>query len=79
MQALDVAMKYNFNLYMAHYIGHLDQLETMRNVGDVTQLSMLELVKLSPGVEALQATQQELGDMAPDSYTEEMFMTRICT
>ena len=36
MQALDVAMQYNFMLYFVHYTGHLLQLETMRNIGDMS-------------------------------------------
>ena len=43
MQALDVAMKYNFALYMTHYKGHLQQLEMMRNIGDISEMSMLEM------------------------------------
>jgi len=35
LQALDVAMQYNFMLYFVHYSGHLDQLEVMRNIGDL--------------------------------------------
>jgi hypothetical protein len=57
MQALDVAMQYNFMLYFVHYSGHLDQLEVMRNIGDLNQMSMLEMVKLMPGAEELQASQ----------------------
>ena len=57
MQSLDIAMQYNFMLYFVHYTGHLDQLETMRNLGDVSQLSWLEMVKHSPGLEVLQASQ----------------------
>jgi hypothetical protein len=57
MQALDVAMQYNFMLYFVHYSGHLDQLETMRNIGDISQMSMLEMVSLMPGSETLQASQ----------------------
>ncbi len=56
MQALDVAMQYNFMLYFVHFSGHLDQLEVMRNIGDLNQMSMLEMVKLMPGAEELQAT-----------------------
>lgn len=57
LQALDVAMQYNFMLYFVHYSGHLDQMEVMRNIGDLNQMSMLEMVKLMPGAEELQASQ----------------------
>jgi hypothetical protein len=53
MQALDVAMQYNFMLYFVHYTQHLNQLETMRNIGDINSLSMLEFYKLNPGMETL--------------------------
>lgn len=53
MNALDVAMQYNFMLYFVHFSGHLDQIETMRNIGDLNQMSMLEMVKLMPGAEEL--------------------------
>lgn len=36
MKALDVAMHYNYNLWMVHYLSHLEQIETMHNIGDVT-------------------------------------------
>ena len=48
-------MQYNFMLYFVHYAGHLDQLETMRNIGDLQQMSLLEMVKLMPGAEELSA------------------------
>jgi len=79
MQALDVAMKYNFALYLVHYMGHLDQLEVMRNAGDINAMSTLEMYKLIPGMEMLQATMQELGDMSPESYSEEAVAARVCT
>lgn len=39
MKSLDVSMHYNYQLWLAHYLMHLDQLETMHNIGDVTALS----------------------------------------
>ena len=79
MQALDVAMQYNFMLYFVHYTQHLNQLETMRNIGDVPSLSMLEYTKLNPGMEALQASEQEIGNIAPECYNEDGVYTRLCT
>jgi hypothetical protein len=35
MKELEVANTYNFMLYLSHYTGHLEQLETMRNIGDL--------------------------------------------
>ena len=79
MQALDVAMQYNFMLYFVHYTQHLQQLETMHNVGDITKMSLLEWYKLNPGLETLSAMEQEIGNCAPESYHEEGYYTRLCT
>jgi hypothetical protein len=53
IKALEIANTYNSTLYLAHYIGHLDQLETMKNIGDMNEMSMLEITKLMPGLESL--------------------------
>ena len=79
MKQLDVANTYNFMLYMAHYAGHLDQIETMRNIGDIQEMSMLEMLKLMPGVESLQHAEQEIGNIAPESHVEDGIYTRIIT
>jgi hypothetical protein len=79
MQALDIAMQYNFMLYFAHYQGHLNQLETMRNVGDLTQMSYLEVVSLMPGTQTLMDSQQEIANLAPEDYNENGMFTRMCT
>ena len=36
MKNLDIAMHYNYNLWMQHYLMHLNQMETLHNIGDVT-------------------------------------------
>ena len=79
MQALDVAMQYNFMLYFVHYTQHLNQLETMHNTGDITKLSLLEWYKFNPGLETLSACEQEIGNCAPESYNEEGVYSRLCT
>ena len=79
MQALDISMQYNFMLYFVHYACHLDQIETMRNIGDVPMLSNLEAMHLMPEVEVMQASNQEIGNTAPEDYVEDGIATRICT
>ena len=79
MKQLEVANTYNFMLYLAHYTNHLEQLETMRNIGDIEQMSMLEMVHLMPGAEALQAQEQEIGNISPECYVEDGIFTRLCT
>jgi len=51
IKQLEVANTYNFMLYLAHYATHLDQIETTRNIGDMQEMSMLEMVDLMPGTE----------------------------
>lgn len=79
MQALDISMQYNFMLYFVHYQCHLNQLETLRNIGDVTKLSNLEAAHLMPEVEVMQSAHQEIGNCAPEDYNEDGLCTRICT
>jgi hypothetical protein len=79
IKALEVANTYNFMLYLAHYSGHLEQLETMRNIGDVQEMSTLEMVHLMPGTETLGAINQELGNISPEDYVEDGIFSRICT
>ena len=57
MKSLDVAMHYNYNLWMVHYMMHLDQIETLHNVGDPTELSRMEMSELCPEAEQYQSMQ----------------------
>ena len=79
MQALDVSLQYNFMLYFVSYASHLTQIETMRNAGDVTQMSNLEVMKLMPGIDALTSSQLEIGNLSPEDYNENGLYTRMCT
>jgi hypothetical protein len=79
MQQLDVANTYNFALYLTHYNAHLDQIETVRNIGDLDQMSMLEMLHLMPGTDTIGSINYEIGNMAPDDYVEDGIFTRICT
>ena len=79
IKQLEVANTYNFMLYFCHFVGHLEQLETIRNVGDINEMSGLEMVHLMPGHEALQASEQEIGNISPQCYIEDGVFTRLCT
>ena len=79
MQALDISMQYNFMLYFVHYSMHLEQLETMRNLGDCTKISNMEAMHMMPEVEVMQSSNQEIGNIAPEDYNEDGMVTRICT
>jgi hypothetical protein len=53
MQALDISLQYNFMLYFVHYTKHLLTLETISNVGDISAMSVQEMIKLMPEAEDL--------------------------
>jgi hypothetical protein len=65
MKALDVAMHYNYHLWMMHYIMHLEQIETLANIGDVTQLGRQEMIELYPQAQRYVDIQQQMGNFAP--------------
>lgn len=79
MKALDISMHYNYNLWLAHYMTHLDQIETLHNIGDPTRLSMLEMMELNPTVSLYNAGKQEIGDISPSDLVENSTVTRLCT
>ena len=79
MQQLEVANTYNFALYVSHYIAHLEQIETVRNIGDMDQMSMLEMLHLMPGTDALASINYEIGNISPEDYVEDGIFTRVCT
>ena len=79
IKKLEVANTYNFMLYLSHYAGHLEQLETMRNIGDIQEMSMLEMLHLMPGTETLGSINQEIGNISPEDYIEDGIFTRLCT
>merc|ERR1712147_243698 len=66
-------------LYFVHYTCHLEQLETLRNIGDVTKLSNLEAQHMMPEVEMMAASNFEIGNKAPEDYNEDGIVSRICT
>lgn len=79
MAALDVAMQWNYTLYLTHYMEHLDQLETMRNAGDLMTMSNYEVAKLVPSAERYTNSQYEIGNIAPPDNVEDGVVTRLCT
>ena len=79
MKALDVAMHYNYNLWMAHYLLHLDQIETLHNIGDVTMVGRMEMTELFPYTTTYNSMQQEIGNLAPQDLVENPLTVRIAT
>ena len=79
MKSLDVAMHYNYQLWMVHYLMHLEQIETLHNIGDVTELSKQEMTELFPEAEQYNAQQQEIGNLAPQDFVENPIAIRLAT
>ena len=79
MKSLDTAMHYNHALWSAHYEMHLEQLETMANIGDVTELSMMEMTELFPEAEAFNSMNQEIGNISPQDAVENPAVVRLAT
>ena len=79
MKALDVQMHYNYNLWMAHYLTHLEQIETLHNIGDFTKLSKVEVADLHPDFASMAASRTEIGNMAPGDFVENSHVARIVT
>lgn len=79
MKALDVSMQYNYNLWLAHYMTHLEQIETLHNIGDPTKVSMIEMMELNPTPVLYGEEQAEIGNMAPGDLTEDSIVNRLIT
>lgn len=79
MKQLDAPMQYNYNLWFSHYLLHLDQIETLHNIGDPTELSMLEMSELHPGADVHASATQETGNLAPQDIVENSLPVRIST
>ena len=79
MKALDVAMHYNYNLWMVHYLFHLEQLETVTNIGDITKMSKMEVEQLIPYSKTFNASNVEIGNLSPQDLFENPVTVRIAT
>ena len=79
MKQLDAPMQYNYQLWLTHYLMHLEQVETLHNIGDPTEVGMLEMAELLPGVDAAGSAQAEIGNLAPQDYVEHSIPVRLAT
>ena len=70
MQALDVAMQWNYSLYLTHYLDHLNQMETMRNAGEISSMSNFEIMKFSKETQTYSEQAHEIGNIAPTDVRE---------
>ena len=79
MKELEFINTYNYKLWLVHYMVHLKQIETLRNIGDVEELSTLEWLHLNSGVESVGNEDWEIGNLSPSSEIEHGVFTRINT
>ena len=79
LKSLDVAVTYNYTVWMTHYLGHLQFLETLNAVGDPTDLSQGEALKYCDGLDVLHQQEMEIGNISPECYNENGICTRIIT
>lgn len=71
---------YNYALWMTHYMMHLEQIETMRNLGDIMNTSSIKEMKAyQPENDSLGDYHLAIGNLSPDSYVENGVVTRIVT
>ena len=79
MKQLDVIMHYNYQLWLAHYSAHLEQIETLHNIGDPTELSAMEMSEFFPIADTYGSGQNEIGNFAPQDLEEDSIPVRIAT
>ena len=79
MKQLEFVNTYNHALWTVHYMLHLNQLETLRNVGDIDALSVNEWLHLNPDHERTMNEDPEIGNLAPSSAVEHCVYSRIST
>ena len=70
MKQLEFVNTYNYMLWFTHYALHLHQMETLRNIGDPRELSMLEWMHLNQDDEITSQMDPEIGNLSPGSEVE---------
>ena len=79
MKQLVAPMQYNQYLWMAHYAEHLKQIETLHNIGDPTELGLMEMAELYPEATAFADQQSEIGNLAMPDLVENPIPVRLAT
>ena len=79
LDALDIAVTYNYALWLSHYSQHVDFIEGVRNIGDVSDLSEKEVLKYAPHIDVWNQANLEIGDTTPEDYNENGITNRMVT
>ena len=76
-EGLDVAINYNYVLWLAHYSNHMQFMEGLTNLGDITDMSEREALKYAPDLDVLHQSNMEIGDLSHEDYNEVTIASRI--
>jgi hypothetical protein len=79
LEGLDIAIKYNYALWLVHYSGHMSFLEGLHNLGDIWDMSDAEVAKYAPEVDLYAQCSSEIGDISPQDYVENGVYDRLVT
>lgn len=79
LSALDVAVTYNYAVWMCHYLEHMTFMEGLTNLGDINDMSTKEITRHSPQIDLMNTISMEIGDISPQDYVENGIATRIVT
>ena len=79
LEGLDIAINYNYAIWLTHYTEHLSFVEGLHNVGDITDMSTRQVLKHTQEVDVLHQASMEIGDLTQEDYNEKAVFTRIVT
>ncbi len=76
-EGLDVAINYNYILWLTHYSGHMNFMEGLTNLGDITDMSEKEVLGYAKEVDLHNQMNLEIGDLSHEDYNEKTVATRL--
>ena len=77
LDGLDIAIDYNYVLWLSHYAGHIQFMEGLTNLGDITDMSEREVLKYSMQIDVLHQSNMEIGDLSHEDYNEKTVASRL--
>ena len=77
LDGLDIAINYNYYLWLTHYTDHIQLMEGLNNLGDITDMSEKEVLKYTPQLDVLHQVNTEIGNLAHEDYNEHAVASRI--
>ena len=77
LEGLDIAINYNYALWLTHYSGHINFMEGLTNLGDVTDMSEREAMKYAPELDVFHQSNMEIGDISHEDLNEKAVASRL--